>query len=205
MSTERLGDKLRRLRLENQLPLRKVAVTLDVDVAILSKMERGERKLTKGIVQKLAKIYNHDPEQLMVLFLSEKIMDEVGEEDMALKAMHVAEEAIQYKTFHQKNNETGVEKKKITKKIQQYFQSQDLVSKAWLFGSFARGDDSLTSDIDIVIDVPAAKKFTLFDLAEVQEQIQKIAHRKVDIVMLRGIRPEMKARIQKDMRLIYEA
>lgn len=96
MSTENIGDKLRKLREENELPLRKVAALLDIDVAILSKMERGERPLTKEVVSKLAKIYKHDEEELTILFLSQKIVNEVGEEDLALKAMHVAEEQIKY-------------------------------------------------------------------------------------------------------------
>jgi transcriptional regulator with XRE-family HTH domain len=47
MSKEKLGELLRRLRVEQKLPLRKVAALLDIDVAILSKMERGERKLKR--------------------------------------------------------------------------------------------------------------------------------------------------------------
>ena len=78
------------------MPLRKVAALLDIDVAILSKMERGERPLSKDVVTKLAKIYKYDEEELTVLYLSQKIMDEVGEEDLALKAMQVAEEQIKY-------------------------------------------------------------------------------------------------------------
>jgi cytoskeletal protein RodZ len=49
MSTETtIGEKLRELRESKELPLRKVSALLDIDVAILSKMERGERKLSKG-------------------------------------------------------------------------------------------------------------------------------------------------------------
>lgn len=100
MSTERIGEKLRKLRESKELPLRKVAVAIDIDVAILSKMERGERRLTKEIVQKLANHYNYDQEELLVLYLSEKILYEIGDEDLALKALQVAEEQIKY----QKNN-----------------------------------------------------------------------------------------------------
>lgn len=96
MSKETIGDKLRKLREENELPLRKVAALLDIDIAILSKMERGERPLSKEVVTKLAKIYKHDAEELTVLFLSQKIVNEYGEEDLALKAMQVAEEQIKY-------------------------------------------------------------------------------------------------------------
>ncbi|MEO8110920.1 MAG: helix-turn-helix transcriptional regulator [Ginsengibacter sp.] len=96
MSTETIGDKLRTLRETNELTLRKVAALIDIDVAILSKMERGERRLTKQIVQKLAKIYKHDTEELLVLYLSEKVVYEIGDEDLALKALQVAEEQIKY-------------------------------------------------------------------------------------------------------------
>jgi len=109
MSKENLGEKLRRLRLENHLPLRKVAAALDIDIAILSKMERGERKLTKRIVQQLAKIYNHDPEDLEIHYLGQLIFDEVGEEDLALKGMMVAEEQIRYKAL-QKNKDSELVK-----------------------------------------------------------------------------------------------
>ena len=102
MSTITIGEKLRQIREENDLPLRKVAALLDIDVAILSKMERGERKLTKEVVHKLAKIYKYDSEELTVLFLSQKIVDEVGEEDLALKAMQVAEEQIKYQKTNKK-------------------------------------------------------------------------------------------------------
>ncbi|CAN5673814.1 hypothetical protein BH18ACI1_BH18ACI1_21960 [soil metagenome] len=96
MSTINIGDKLRQLREESNLPLRKVAALIDIDVAILSKMERGERRLTKEIVQKLANIYKHDTEELLVLYLSEKVVYEIGDEDLAIKALHLAEEQIKY-------------------------------------------------------------------------------------------------------------
>ena len=102
MSTDNIGDKLRKLREENELPLRKVAAMIDIDVAILSKMERGERRLTKEIVQKLAKIYKHDTEELLILYLSEKVVYEIGEEDLALKALQVAEEKIKYLSKNKK-------------------------------------------------------------------------------------------------------
>lgn len=96
MSTETLGEKLRQIREQNKLPLRKVAVLLDIDVAILSKMERGERKLSKEVVLKLAEIYKCNPEELLVLFLSEKIMYEIQDEDLGEKALKVAEKRVKY-------------------------------------------------------------------------------------------------------------
>ncbi|MDA3614355.1 helix-turn-helix domain-containing protein [Polluticaenibacter yanchengensis] len=97
MSTETtIGEKLRELRESKELPLRKVSALLDIDVAILSKMERGERKLTKGIVLKLAEIYGHNADELLVLFLSDKIMYEIQDEDLGEKALKVAEQRVKY-------------------------------------------------------------------------------------------------------------
>lgn len=96
MSTETIGEKLRHIREEKELPLRKVAALLDIDVAILSKMERGERKITKEVVLKLADIYDYNADQLLVSFLSEKILYEIQDEDLGIEALKVAEERAKY-------------------------------------------------------------------------------------------------------------
>lgn len=96
MSTETIGEKLRHLREEKELPLRKVAALLDIDVAILSKMERGERKITKEVVLKLADIYDYNADELLVSFLSDKILYEIQDEDLGIEALKVAEERVKY-------------------------------------------------------------------------------------------------------------
>jgi len=96
MSTETIGEKLRHLREEKELPLRKVAALLDIDVAILSKMERGERRITKEVVLKLADIYDHNADDLLVSFLSDKILYEIQDEDLGIEALKVAEERVKY-------------------------------------------------------------------------------------------------------------
>jgi len=96
MSTETLGEKLRQLREKNELPLRKVAALIDIDVAILSKMERSDRKLSKEVVLKLAELYKYDIEELLVLFLSEKIMYEIQDEEFGEKALIAAEKKVKY-------------------------------------------------------------------------------------------------------------
>ena len=96
MSTETIGEKLRQIRDQSNLPLRKVAALLDIDVAILSKMERGERKLTKEIVLKLADIYSYNSNELLILFLSDKIMYEIQDEALGEKALKVAEKKVKY-------------------------------------------------------------------------------------------------------------
>jgi transcriptional regulator with XRE-family HTH domain len=96
MSTETIGEKLRHIRDEKELPLRKVAALLDIDVAILSKMERGERRITKEVVLKLANIYDYNADDLLVSFLSDKILYEIQDEDLGIEALKVAEEKAKY-------------------------------------------------------------------------------------------------------------
>lgn len=96
MSTKTLGEKLRQIRENKGFPLRKVSALIDIDVAILSKMERGKRKLTKEIVLKLADIYKQNSDELLVLFLSDKIMYEIKDEDLGEKALKVAEKRVKY-------------------------------------------------------------------------------------------------------------
>jgi HTH-type transcriptional regulator, competence development regulator len=96
MSTETIGKKLRYIREEKELPLRKVAALLDIDVAILSKMERGERRITKEVVLKLANIYDYNADDLLVSFLSDKILYEIQNEELGIEALKVAEERAKY-------------------------------------------------------------------------------------------------------------
>ena len=96
MSTETIGEKLRHIREEKELPLRKVAALLDIDIAILSKMERGERRITKEVVLKLANIYDYNADVLLVSFLSDKILYEIQDEDLGIEALKVAEERAKY-------------------------------------------------------------------------------------------------------------
>lgn len=90
------GQQLRELRENAGLTLRKAAMQADIDVAILSKMERGERKLTKELILRLADLYNEKPEKLIIDFLSEKVVYELKDEELGLKALKVAEEKIKY-------------------------------------------------------------------------------------------------------------
>ena len=52
-----LGEIIRKCREDQKLPLRIVAHYLDIDQAILSKIERGQRKISRAQVLKLAKYF----------------------------------------------------------------------------------------------------------------------------------------------------
>jgi transcriptional regulator with XRE-family HTH domain len=97
------GEIIREKREKKGLLLRHVSAQLDIDTAILSKIERGERKATKEQINKLADILDLDKESLLIQYLSERILNEVQDEDLALQAMHVAEQKIKYKKKNDKH------------------------------------------------------------------------------------------------------
>ena len=76
------------------------------------------------------------------------------------------------------------------------------VEKAWIYGSFARGDDSPKSDIDIAVQTN--KKFTYFDLAEVQHRLENKINRKVDVGFIDSFKPYIFEHVKADLKLIYE-
>ena len=90
------GEILRESREKKGLLLRHVSAQLDIDTAILSKIERGERKATREQINKLAEILEINKESLIVQYLSEKILHELKDEDFGIQALKVAEKTIKY-------------------------------------------------------------------------------------------------------------
>jgi transcriptional regulator with XRE-family HTH domain len=90
------GNRIRIIREEQKLLLRQVAPLLDMDTALLSKIERGERQAKKETVLKIAKILKIKSDELLTLWLADQIYDVVKDEDNALKAMMVAEDSVKY-------------------------------------------------------------------------------------------------------------
>ena len=101
---ETIGQILRNKRQSIGLLLRQVSAYVDIDQAILSKIERNERKPTKEMLDKLAEILKLDKDELLIQFISDKIAYEIADEDCASKVLKVAEKKIQYLKSHQIQN-----------------------------------------------------------------------------------------------------
>ena len=85
---------LKNAREKKGLKTRELAHLLEIDQALVSKFESGTRKPTKEQILKLANLLEIDYETLMVAWLKEKILYEIGDDNLALKALKVAEEEI---------------------------------------------------------------------------------------------------------------
>ena len=91
-----IGEQIRKLREDKGLPLRKVAAELDIDQSILSKIERGERSATKEQIIHIAKIFDVVEKDLLISYLSDKVLYNLINEDFAADALKVAEKKIKY-------------------------------------------------------------------------------------------------------------
>lgn len=93
---ESFGEYIRRLRENKRLPIRKVAAALDIDPSTLSKIERGERSANKVMILKLSKIYKVSEDSLGLLYLSDKVANDLLKEGNSTEILKVAERKIEY-------------------------------------------------------------------------------------------------------------
>lgn len=88
--------------------------------------------------------------------------------------------------------------------IHDYMVGKPIV-KAWIFGSFARGEDTPKSDIDILF-VPDFEhgSFTLLTHGGMYEDLKQLLGREVDLVVDGSLRPYAKESAERDKVLVYE-
>jgi transcriptional regulator with XRE-family HTH domain len=88
------SERIRRLRESQKLYLRQVAPLLEMDTAQLSKIEKGLRQLKREQITILADILKVEKDELLTLWVADQIIEVTNDEDVALKAMQVAEKEI---------------------------------------------------------------------------------------------------------------
>lgn len=93
---KKIGEIIRERREQKGFLLRQVAAKLDIDNAILSKIERGERKPTREHILKLADILELNTKELLIQFLSDKIAYEIADEEVATQSLRLAEKKVNY-------------------------------------------------------------------------------------------------------------
>ena len=85
---EKFGEFIRKHRERKKLPLRKIAAELDIDTSILSKIERSERFANSYQIPILSKVLEIDYKKLQILYLTEKISSEYGDEKYLEEALY---------------------------------------------------------------------------------------------------------------------
>lgn len=76
-----LGKKIRELRDENGVLQRQLAVLLEIDTPMFSKIERGDRRAKRMQVIQLANYFHVDEKELLTLWVADKVLDAIENED----------------------------------------------------------------------------------------------------------------------------
>ena len=78
------------------------------------------------------------------------------------------------------------------------------VQRAWLFGSFAREEETTDSDIDILVQFIPDAKISLFDYGGIVYELEQKTGRKIDLVQENMLKPFAVQSAERDKILIYE-
>ncbi|APG64635.1 hypothetical protein LPB136_04310 [Tenacibaculum todarodis] len=90
----KFGDLIRFKREEQEMLLRHLSAELDIDTAMLSKIERGEKTAKREHIQTLAKLFKLDYNELFSLWLADQVFQLVENEEQALRALKIAEKEL---------------------------------------------------------------------------------------------------------------
>jgi len=88
------------------------------------------------------------------------------------------------------------------KKIADYFKTQPVL-KAWLFGSFARGEETPLSDVDILVILDPSQSVGL-KFFGMWSDLERILDRSVDLVTESSLADFARDSVERDKILIYE-
>ena len=92
----KFGEHIKQMREENQLLQRQVASVLEIDTAMLSKIERGERRAKREHIPILASLFKSNEKELFTIWLADQIVEVVKGEEIALEAMIMAKKTVKY-------------------------------------------------------------------------------------------------------------
>ena len=91
----------------------------------------------------------------------------------------------------------------MNEKIAAYFKTQPVL-KAWIFGSFARGEEKPWSDVDILVQYDRQQPIGILKLAGMKVDLENLLGNEVDLVEEGTLRPWAVESVNRDKRLIYE-
>lgn len=191
------AELLREHREAAGLTLQQAADRLKTDFSLVSKWERGARKPDRAQVKALARVLKADARVLLTAWLRDAAVYAVGDDELALAALKAAEAQVAYNDLGRPALD------RIVRRLKELLKEQPLIKRAWLFGSFARKEARLGSDIDLMVEYHPKKKVSYFDQFGIAEALAQALGRKVDIVE-KGYLKDFAARTaEKDMTLIH--
>jgi predicted nucleotidyltransferase len=86
--------------------------------------------------------------------------------------------------------------------VKDYFSGQPVI-KAYLFGSYSRGEADNNSDVDILVDLDYSKHIGL-GFVTMQSELQQKLKKKIDLISSKALSKYIKPFVEKEKVLIYE-
>jgi predicted nucleotidyltransferase len=191
-----VAETIRLSRKTEKLTLQQVSGAVKIDVGVLSKIERGIRSISMDQLELLCKLYKLSFVEQKKNLTAEQIVAFVAYDQNANEILQIAEQKLAYAT------KAITPLSKIIRELKAVFKKFPQIQQAWIFGSYARGEMTSKSDVDVVITVE--KGFTYFQLADVQHQAENKLGIKVDIGFKKSLDKTVSKNAEKDMKLIYE-
>ena len=93
--------------------------------------------------------------------------------------------------------------KTLTQILTDYFKMQPVL-KAWLFGSYARGEETPESDVDLLVEFDHSSPIGLFAYSRMWRELQERLGLSVDLVEEGTLKPFAVDSANRDKKLIYE-
>jgi predicted nucleotidyltransferase len=74
-----------------------------------------------------------------------------------------------------------------------------------VFGSAARGELKTTSDVDVMMDLPADSPAGLFEQVRMASELEALFGRRVDLVTRASLKPRVRETVEREAFVLYEA
>ena len=89
----------------------------------------------------------------------------------------------------------------VSQTIKEYFKNQP-VDKAWVFGSFSRGEERTERDVDIMVSLIPGTRLGLRFFA-MNLELEQLLNRRVDLVIEGDLLPFAEESVNRDKVLVY--
>lgn len=91
----------------------------------------------------------------------------------------------------------------MTQTIAEYFKTKPVL-KAWLFGSYSRGEETPDSDIDILVSYDTEANVSLFTIGGMYMDLRRLTGKNVELVEEGTLEPYAEESVNRDKKLFYE-
>ena len=165
---ESIGENIKKLRVAKKITLANAAIDLNMEETILADIENGNKKVSPKDLIKIETYYK----TITLLDYENEFEERDTNQNLNLR-----EDAVTYgKIAVSKKNEI------IITHINSFLKADNRIGVAYLFGSYARGEESQESDIDLMVEFKTDKNYSFFDLLDIAFFLEKKINIKVDIV-----------------------